>query len=351
MNLCNDNNFNLFGNRQLPLFPAFIRPEPSELFSSWVVRLAHEHYMKVHTFTSFNFPDKQFWNRDIDRSASDDLLMELASRNNCSFQAIYQTSLRSYEGVLFETHNEKTFSKWIMPLGVYHRTWRNKGLLFCSGCLANDKEKPYYRKQWRLSLSVVCTKCNCFLRELCSGCGAPISFFRSELGKKYEEPSNSIACCYNCGFNLSRSRLLIADDEIINIQNQIYFIMENGFNKQVIYPLQFFEVLKYLLKILTGKRQIYGLAQRKLAEYLKLEYKSPRGGFNFRYDALTVYERANALRMAFWLLERWPTRFIDFFKSIPFHSSDLFRDFDNIPFWYWDVVYSNFYVSNVNRKF
>lgn len=351
MSLCNDNNFNLFGNRQLPLFPAFIKPEPSELFSSWVVRLAHEHYMKVHTFTAFNFPDKQFWNRDIDRSVTDDLINQLALRNNCSFDTAYQTSLRSYEGLLFERHNEKTTSKWIMPLGIYHRTWKHKGLMYCSECLKKDKEKPYYRKQWRLSLSVVCIECKCFLRDCCINCGAPVSFFRSELGHKLKDPSNSIGCCYNCGFDLSKSKYLPADDEILNIQKQIYSIIRYGYNQQIIYPLQFFEVLKYFLKIFTGNRTMSHSAQKEIAGLMNLNYNVPKGGYNCRFDTLSIYDRSTALRMAFWLLEDWPVRFIEFFKSISCYSSDLFRDFENIPFWYWSVVYENFHVNNLNRKF
>lgn len=351
MSSCNDNNFSLYHHGQLPLFPAFLRPMPSELFSSWIVRLAYAHYMKVHTFTTFNFPDRQFWNRDIDRSIKDDLLQELAARNNTSFYTVYQTTLRSYEGILFETLNEKTISKWIMPLGIYHRTWKNNGLMFCPGCLKKDNGTPYYRKEWRLSLFVACVRCESFLRDCCPHCGAAILFFRAELGHKFKYPGDTIGNCHRCNFSLSKSSLIRADDEILRIQNQIHTIMEFGFNKQVILPIQFFLVFKHLLKIFTGNRQIYLKAQVKLSEKLGLNYRTPISGCKFRYETLSIPERTIAQKMAFWVIEDWPIRFIDFFKSINIHSSDLLRDFDNVPYWYWSIVYENFFINNVNRRF
>lgn len=178
MTYYDDFDFSLFDKEKLPVFPAFLKPEPSELFSSWLVRLSHAHHMKVYTFTRLYFSGKQVWNRDIDRSVPEQIIKFLAQKTNCTFNDIYNTTLRSYEGKLFEVHNEKTSSKWILPLGVYHRTWKNNGLMFCPGCLSKDGCKPYYRKQWRLSLSVICPDCECYLQNECPKCSAPVFSFR-----------------------------------------------------------------------------------------------------------------------------------------------------------------------------
>ena len=50
------------------LWPAHPKPLPDELLSSWMVRIAGQHGLKLHTFASAVWPGISIWNRDIDRS-------------------------------------------------------------------------------------------------------------------------------------------------------------------------------------------------------------------------------------------------------------------------------------------
>lgn len=343
--------FNLFLPGTTPLLPASFWPNKDELLSSWIVRLAHAHTMKAHTFTKFNFPNFEFWNRDIDRSIRDELIVEIAGRTNASTHRIYQSTLRSYEGILFEKDAGKSKGRWIMPLGMFHRTWRRHGLVYCPSCLNNDRETPYYRKQWRLSFNLVCLDCKCRLLDACPQCNAPVTFFRTELGLKFNDNIDTIAKCYQCRFQLSDGPRFIPDKRLIQIQKKLLAITAEGWRTDVIYPLQFFEVLYFLLKIFTSNRQIYIKAQTYISSKLKIQLFTIHRTLGDNYDTLPIFDRANSLKMAFWILEDWPHRFIKTFRNLGFHSSDLTRDFKNIPFWYFSVVFENFHVSNVNRGF
>ena len=345
-----DYSFSLFPEQVV--LPAFIRPKADELFSSWLVRLAYAHHVKVHTFTRICFPGVQFWNRDIDKSVPNSVLTELAKLTNSTFPQIFNSTLKSYDGILFENHNDfKCNSNWIVPLGLYHRTWRNAGLMFCPGCLRGFDE-PYYKKEWRLSLSVACIECNSILLDRCPNCKSPVSFFRAELGQKSKSPNNDIDRCFSCHFPLYKSKITHADDGIICIQQMINDCINYGWSENVIYPIQYFSVLHHLLKIIVGKRSISLQLKRYLSKELKIKTIVTEGGYSNRFDVLSVNERIYGLKLATWLLDDWPARFIYVFKKqVPTHSTELLRDFIDPPFWFWEVVYKNFFQSNLNRKF
>lgn len=343
--------FNLFQPGKSPLLPASFWPNHDELLSSWIVRLAHAHRMKAHTFTRFNFPNFEFWNRDIDRSIRDELIIELAGRTNATTPRIYNSTLRSYEGILFEKDSGKTKGKWIMPLGIFHRTWRRHGLMYCPGCLENDKKEPYYRKHWRISFNLVCLNCECRLLDACPQCDAPVTFFRTELGVKFNDNIDIISKCYLCKFPLSDGPRFIPDKRLAEIQKKLIMITAEGWKTDVIYPLQFFEVLNFLLKVFTSNRTINLKAQMYIAGKLRIQIYTAHRSVSPEYGALPIFDRANGLKMAFWVLDDWPRRFIKTFRKLCFHSSDLTRDFKNMPFWYFSVVFENFHVSNVNRRF
>ncbi len=49
-------------------------PRPGETFSSILLRLARNHAASAHELCAMLWPGFQFWTRDIDRTASDELL-------------------------------------------------------------------------------------------------------------------------------------------------------------------------------------------------------------------------------------------------------------------------------------
>ena len=341
----------LKANKPTGLFPAFLWPKEDELFSSWVVRLAHAHYMKVHTFSNVYFPEQQFWNRDIDRSVSENVISLIAKGCNYSFKMALNTTLKKSEILLTGNISTNTSSKWISPLGVYHRRWRKNGISYCPNCLKLDDKEPYFRKKWRFALSVVCDKCGIMLYDKCPQCEYPIIFFRADLGQKSEVTGNDLNKCFNCGYSLESSLIINAPSELLSMQIELYRIMNEGKNKEVFYSFAYFEVLHGIIKIIAASNLKSVFIRKKLFAQLHIEDEFFEGGFKYRFEALSISTRAKLLIAAFWLLDDWPFRFIDFFKNEGIYSSTLLIEDINWPFWYWSVVFTNFHKSNTNRLF
>ncbi len=349
MNLSFD--FAIFPDEARALLPVLLQPKGDELFSSWVVRLAHANYIKAYTFTRSVLKTPSFWNRDIDRVAPERYLQTLALKTNQPFERIRELTLQGLNGRLFVNDNEFTPNNWIMPLGIYHRTWRNNGLMYCPGCLRKATGEPYFKRNWRLSLAVICPDCGIILHDHCPSCSSPVIFFRSELGKKNIEPSRYLSRCFHCNFDLTQSPGLIASPDLIQMQTCIFDILETGWRKEVIYPHHYFAVLKYWLKAFCSKSPFFHSLQQYVYHAIDLSFRKPDGGYKNRFDTKPVEERIGPLKAAFWLLECWPQRFIETIRKTGLHSSALLRDFDNAPFWYFFVVNENFHVSNINRRF
>ncbi len=63
-------------------------------------------------------------------------------------------------------------------------------------------------------------------------------------------------------------------------------------------------------------------------------------------EGLGVEDRYGLLKMARWLLSDWPRRFVGLCRKAALWSSDLLRDMDWVPYWYWDVVHGNLYLPS-----
>jgi hypothetical protein len=172
-------NINLLGCRPKPLL--------DELFSSWLIRVAHAQNLKLQTFCHMVWPNVALWNRDCDRRANSNVVTDLADMTGISKDEAFATLLTCYEGILFDRAIRTGHTKWILPLGVFHRLRRRKGLQYCPQCL--QSQTPYFKKTWRLSLYTVCEEHQCYLHDACPHCARPIHPHRGEMGdRKRVEP-------------------------------------------------------------------------------------------------------------------------------------------------------------------
>lgn len=334
--------------------PCATHPRPDELLSSWVTRLAHAHLLKAHTFGRLLFPTNSLWNRDLDKAAPDAVLHTLAARTPTPLSRIRETTLRSYEGRLYLHHNPKGNTEWLLPLGIYHRTHRYSGLLFCPGCLRADGTTPYFRKHWRLALAQVCTRCTVHLHDRCPACGLPVTFFRVELGHKQTLPDTPISHCYGCGFDLAETATEPAAAALVSAQVEWERILVEGWKPQVFYPHQYFVVLRHLVQTLASARPSCRDLQRAVdaqtgwsPQQEQPTVRTQRSNF----ELLPLRVRGGLVRQAQWLLAEWPHRFVGLMKSIRVASTPLLQDFADAPFWYYSVVQQNLFMSNVNRRF
>ena len=330
------------------VLPVRSQPRHDELLSSWIVRLAMAHGLKLHTFSTLLWDKRSIWNRDIDKCADDKILKELARRTETPLERVRATTLATYEGLLYEQHNARGNTSWIMPLGVYHRVRRLHGTQYCSRCLIEDKA-PYFRRAWRLAFVTVCIKHRCLLFDSCPRCYAPINFHRNELGERSKQVGTGLIRCFICNFDLREvCSVLPRDvcDDSINYQSTLERAAAEGkinvSDGQTTYALLYFPVLRQLMKVLASRRG------NKLLAALCRETGMPPFASCFParrtdIESLRIAERHQLKTLAAYLLENWSERFVRICVSARVWSSTLLRDFEPAPFWYWKVVHDRLY--------
>ena len=335
-----------------PILPCTFQPGEGELLSSWLVRLAHAHRVKVHSFCRHLWPGVSIWNRDVDKLAPAVVLRTLAARTLTPAHRISQMTLppiiERLTGAPLTTGQAQ--ASWLMPLGIYHRTHRSHGLVYCPKCLQRDGASPYYRTSWRLAFHVVCPTCGIYLHESCPACGKPVNFFRIELGRKSANADRPISTCYQCAFDLSQSPTSAVPPKTLRRYRSLYRINREGWSQVVPYPHQYFRVLRQIIGLLASQSAL----ARALQVDMRLRMNQPVAWASGRvsFEQAPLAGRVQLLEQAMWLLTDWPERFIAVMRYHGINSTPLLKDMrGEVPFWFNAVVTEQFYVTNVNRRF
>jgi hypothetical protein len=332
------------------VWPAHVKPRRDELLSSWLVRLAAAHSQKLHTFCALVWTRrKQIWNRDIDKCADSGLLDVLAEKTSTPPKRVARTTLAAYEGYLYERHNPYGNTRWVMPVGVYHRTRRGYGLQFCPRCLAEDSD-PYYRRAWRLAFVTFCERHRCPLFDRCPRCGAAVNFHRSELGDRRKWVSESVTLCHACRYDLRETPVARVESpancRVLQFQGTLTGALRRGWIEVngcgPVYSHLYFTVLHQLMKVCATGKRAAGLREA-VARELKIE-APPRLTVSCRdIERLDVSGRRELLDMARHLLDEWPDRFVRLCETYNVWSAALLRELEPAPFWYWRVVHDHLY--------
>ena len=324
------------------ILPAYPHPLDGELFSSWFARLAFDNVSKVHSFAIEIFGQQyghSFWTRDIDCFIDQNRSSQISYRTGINESEIFQTTIRSYEGVLF-TQLNSGFNRWILPCGIYHRTRKSNWLVFCPLCLAAD-QVPYFRKSWRLSLFTVCPTHQIYMLESCPKCSQPINFFRQELGERSKYFVNAITDCAYCKFDLRNSNIkLIALSDSRIIQDIFDLIKKHDdgwwYLKQGQYALPYsfayYDVIHYLSSFFNSK------VGTPLYEEALIDLNFNTSTFlqnrkNQVFEIRRLNERFILLACTLWLLDNWPIRMVELCKKYNLTASKITRS-EVLPFWF-----------------
>lgn len=323
----------------LPLWPIRYKPLPDELLSSWMVRLAHGHGLKVQTFCNLIFGNQfQVWNRDIDRLAPNWLVQKLCAHTGTALEVGHETTLRSYEGWLYPQMRTSSTLQWITALKLHHRKFEGYGIQFCPKCLEEDQE-PYFRKAWRVSLNTICTKHACMLHDRCPECGVGVAFHRLDMKHPEFVPIESLATCHQCGFNLSRTVFepvkcynLEIGDWIRHLSNQL----TTGLIADKLLKLDTFDVLHHLAMLLTSQYstvRLYGFVCDQL-NVSGIELSRGKTAFETR----SLHERHHLIQLISWLMYNLEERLRLAWKSKMVRYNHLLKDFEDAPLWYLKIV-------------
>ena len=339
-----DTSFALFSDIDQLLLPAYSKPLPDELLTSWLARMSEDHGLNIFEFCKLCWPKVALFERDIDRNLKDQVIQDIAARTNCSFEEVKSTSLRHFEHKLYDPSNKNYNSrtKWVLPIERIGFKHKGKGLMFCPGCLKRDAKMPYYRKIWRLALSFVCPVCECYLHDCCPWCGSPVCFFRNSIGLPNQATFKHWGICSNCKKDLRDSEIKHAPSDVVKIQKHLYEVLETGFNSKVIYPILYFDVLHQMIKLLVTSRSRLQSLRKDLFKHHEMPFFTLRSCKPV-FELLEYEKRVQVIRIAYWLLEDWPGRFLFHCRKHKLRSADVLMQFTNAPFWYESVILDEIY--------
>ena len=307
------------------------KPRDDELLSSWLRRVAQGNSPKLHTFCHLIWPGKQLWNRDLDALAPQDVGERLASLTGTAVELARATTLPSLAGILYERVRVQNVSRWILPLGVYHRTRRRAGQQWCAGCLKGD-QRPYYRKNWRLAISSTCSRHGVVLADRCIECAAPAVPHRGV------DPS-----CHLCGCDRRLYPHGLADPQVLQLEHMLRSIIaglaQPPGTLRSIYPLAFFNLVRQVLSIVTANPRADRLRET-VCRHAGGDPRPPR--FESKLSApelLSTDDRHRMMGIVARLLDGWPYKFAALCADAGMWRSWAMRgDQNGIPFAYGAVV-------------
>ena len=164
-------------------WPAAVDPQPDELLSSWLHRLAIANGVTPRAFAGVLGFCGGMWSARLDLRLPQNLAAWLGARTDVAPETI--SAMAMSDGALVPL--------WL-PLRETARRSRSTWIQYCSLCLADD-HTPYFRRSWRLASRISCFRHGCGLRDRCPACRAGIaSFAQADLVPHQ--------VCARCGFDL-----------------------------------------------------------------------------------------------------------------------------------------------------
>lgn len=333
--------------RRLPLTPP---PLEGELFTSWLLRLAHANGGSLAHFTTTLTGDKDFWGQDQDRHPAEAVLARLEAYTGVEVARLRDLTLQHFEGRLFPRLPLRAPMRWLLALNKVGYGRRCPGMVCCPQCLL---ERPVLAQVWRLSFVTVCTRHGCELLERCPHCQAPLCPQQGELGWGLEGPGKTSppqVRCGTCGDSLLDAPSPKADSRLLNFQNWLQAMLEgspveSGFWSHTL-PLESFDVLHQLLAVLR---------EPELARHLEENCKLPGPGEAPTrrlpaFEAFSLRDRRRMLLQLEYLLFDWPERLIRTCETVGLTRKRLLKNFPDPPGWY-DAVTERLNRASGRRPF
>jgi len=321
------------------LWPIHYKPLPDELLSCWLVRLAHGHGMKSQTFCNVIFGNRiQIWNRDIDRLAPSWLLDELSRRTGTSSEAVLNTTLRTYEGLLYRQFRLSGALHWILVLKMYHRKQEGHGLQFCPTCLA-EETTPYFRKSWRIAFNTVCTHHGTMLLDRCPKCSVAVAVHRLDISRSVDVEFTPLSFCHICGFDLRdapAAEPISYDAATTALLLEANRTFDVGGNSSPEWNWGRYSVMHQLCRLMTSRYKHVSLRQFVLDQVGIRDTPLAKGHISF--EMRSIEERHHLAQLAAWLLVDTDRRLTEAWRAHAVRYSVLMKDFIDQPIWYSAIV-------------
>lgn len=160
-------------------------PNPGELISSWLNRLAYDNGLPARDLGEVFGTGRNMWSARFELDRPSWLISELAAKTGQRKKTVAET---------FLAEEKRVWSSLLLPLHYRAPPDKATWLQFCPQCLSSD-ETPFFRKKWRFSTSIYCQDHKCYLLDRCPGCLTGIAAFtQTSLCPQH--------FCAICGFDL-----------------------------------------------------------------------------------------------------------------------------------------------------
>lgn len=313
------------------VWPVHPQPLPDEIFSSWLMRVAKANSQKLTSIFHLAVPDYKNFGKSIDSSIPKEAVELMAYYLRTPIQVALDTSLNSYEGVIFEASTPKLKHKTgILNTGETRHNLHYQQ--FCPVCLSDGV--PYFRKTWRVSSITVCTKHGCVLLDRCPECNSAVIYMNNDNKSKHDPFRGEITECFSCGFDLRKASVQQAHPKVLVDAMRFEKSIQNGsvelLPQQWIYSFSFFCVLRHLMRTVIE---------------MKIHSNSKNN-----VDCLPVVIRYAAMIELAGLFDLWPSLFLQYcLKNNIGYSlmTSMTKTCDRIPFWFSSQVKEYLYSPNI----
>ena len=314
-------------------YPIHPQPFSNESFSSWLIRLIRGNIgdQPLHRFIRLEFgKGASIWNRDTDRSVAPQILSRLSERTGRSVAGIKSLLISDYQGVVFEKHNPNGGNRWVLPIGVYHRTRRLFGQQWCPMCLSTDP-KPYYRKSWRMAFSSSCSIHGRLLADRCKHCQKPCIPHRGSFLK-----------CHECNADLTKQKTILADSIALQAEYKLNMRSIDGqtalYSESGLHPILYFDIWYQILGLLTFSKRSQLLRRNICRHYGGKDFLRELTPVCRSFEYLDVEQRHCIMALAGRLMEGWPFRFVGLCAESEVWSSCVLKDMKPIRFELYNIA-------------
>lgn len=312
-------------------WPLSFPPEPDELLTSWMIRLAHANGLQCESFRSHACGSSiEVWNRDVDRYSNERLINALSEISGVSATRLWGATLRYLQSAMagqVECHGTRC---GLLSLGVYHRTRRRSGLMYCPACINSDSV-PYFRKLWRVSLLIGCPEHHVTLADACPHCGVPIIPHRADVFWQQSTTAQSrlYVRCWSCGHDLRDTESSRMTSGIVAYTRRIQDALLGEWGNLggvVLHPRAFLAGVQVLLRV----------AAKQVGEE--------------HFDLLPLQIRAERVeRVSAWL-DDWPAAFLADMRRMRRTYTSIHPSRLELPFWIEKVVRESLLIKRAERS-
>ncbi|MCG2575869.1 hypothetical protein LZ012_02535 [Dechloromonas sp. XY25] len=183
------------------------------------------------------------------------------------------------------------------------------------------------------------------LHDRCPECGAPIIYFRNDLGLRKDGQLGNHTLCWRCGFDYRRAPVYGADwldaETYIALRSLLTFI-DGGIavagQHYHQYAHLWLQVLHRLCEILasSGQSRRSDKLQAVVSQATKLVL--PRVQVSAKFESLGLRDRHRLLLSALWMLMDYPNRFIRICREAGLGRSLVLGDLCEVPYWFDQVL-------------